>query len=162
MKITSQDYNLEKLDFFELSKIKFEIFSIESQTFGFDEVGVIKFSGDYLSATDAGFMEALIQMTLTYLEPLAIILDLSDLYYKWGDQMIKVIGHNLETQNYTILQATVVGEKCKEAISSLIQFEIGLGDNDYYAITANSIFDNFEDALEYIETKRKTLSELQL
>lgn len=155
------NYQFEKFDLFELSQIKFELFSGSSRSSEGQEIGIVKFYGTYRIGSqgnpDAVFMRAVIHMFAEVCEPEAIILDLSELDYQWGDKMILILGHLIEFQDRPIIQATVIGDKSREGIDSLVEFEIRLG-TDYFVETRKSIFDNLKDAHDYVEENLKTLT----
>lgn len=110
---------------------------------------VVKFIGDYRPGCqgmpDALLMQGITQAALTMWGPDAVVLDLRQLTYTWGDNMEEVLGIRGEIK----LPFAVVGsELCLPAICTLIQVFYGV-DRIKTATDAENIFDNMEKALEY-------------
>src|SRR5262245_38560384 len=77
----------------------------------------VAFAGDYRSGSagtpDAHFIEGMLRTVDAVWRPSAMILDLRDLRYEWGDEMSLVL------EPPTDIYAIVVSPKCEPAISTL-------------------------------------------
>lgn len=111
---------------------------------------IVKFSGTYrpgsAGAPDAHFICGVTQTAIAMWRPAALILDLRELSYKWGDEMDLVLDAG---SDHHIMRAIVGSEACLPAIGTLIH---GI-DSKQPATDAESIFDNIEEAWEYIRKK---------
>ena len=111
---------------------------------------IAKFSGTYrpgsTGAPDAYFICGIAQTALAMWHPAALILDLRELSYTWGNDMDLVLdagsGPNVPT-------AIVGSDACLPAIGTLIH-----GINSAQLPTdAENIFDSIEEAWEYVRMK---------
>jgi hypothetical protein len=111
---------------------------------------IAKFAGDYRSghhgAPDARFIRGITQTALGLWWPEALVLDLRELSYTWGDDMEEV----LATRGEIKVPFAIVGSAlCLPAIGTLIH-----GINSTKPATdAAHIFDNMDAALEYVHQK---------
>src|SRR6266436_2805770 len=75
------------------------------------------FSGDYRSgssgAPDAHHIEGTMRTVHDVWRPSAVVLDIRDLHYEWGDEMALVL------EPATKISAILVSPKCEPAISTL-------------------------------------------
>ena len=115
---------------------------------------VIKYSGKYgigsAGNKDAQFMFAKGEYGLNLFEPSGAILDFRELEYEWGDMLDLVL--NVGSNQYIDSEfpiALIVGDKCEEAISTLIHRI----NSKEPATTKEWIFHNFEEAWRYVEEK---------
>lgn len=104
----------------------------------------VKFTGLYRDgsegAPDATLMKGAINTAMDLWEPQALLIDLSEFEYNWGDDIDRVLDEPSERVPYTI----VIGPKCREALSSLAfgpDTEQDIVDDDIY-------FDSLEKAAE--------------
>jgi hypothetical protein len=84
--------------------------------------------------------------------PSALILDLRELAYDWGDMIERVysIGHEAAPQ---ILQATVVSDTNRRALSTL-----EWGPKTTRDITElDDVFDDIDDAISYVRIRRNSI-----
>src|SRR6266478_3737419 len=108
---------------------------------------VARFAGNYRSghhgAPDARFIQGITQTALGVWCPAALILDLRELAYTWGDEMEEVLG----TRGEIKVPAAIVGSAlCLPAIGTLIH-----GINSTKPATdAEHIFDNMDAAWGYV------------
>lgn len=114
---------------------------------------VAKFAGHYrpghLGAPDAFFIQGITQTALGVWRPAALILDLRELSYTWGDNMEEVLGSRGEIN----VPVAIVGSKlCLPAIGTLIQQFHPAGSKKSATDLAH-IFDNMENAWEYVHSK---------
>jgi hypothetical protein len=123
---------------------------------------VAKFAGHYRpghrGAPDAGFIQGMTQAGLIVWQPAALVLDLRELSYTWGDDMEEVLGARGEIR---VPFAIVGSELCLGAIGTLIQ-QFHAPGSIKSATDAESIFDNLEEALEYVYegvTNRRNVNE---
>jgi hypothetical protein len=107
---------------------------------------VAKFSGKYRDGSkgnpDAAFMRGVLQTACRLWWHTAVIIDLSDLEYHWGDR-IEMLFNPLENA----ILAIVVGPKCRKALSTLV---FGL-DTDRDITEHKQFFDSLEQAFEYTQ-----------
>jgi hypothetical protein len=141
---------LEKLRLEDLSSIKIDFYMGVSKTVDYLDIMVIKYSGVYgfgsAGNSDAAFMYAMGKAALAAWEPSAVILDLSDLEYEWGDMLIMVLDIGGDQYRDAIFPtALVVGPKCEEAVRSLLALE-GLDAEEW-------IFTDLEKAWDCIDLK---------
>ena len=142
----------------ELKPISFDtetniIFKLELETTGknrFWYTLIAKFSGTYRSgsagAPDAHFIVGIAQTAVSMWHPGALVLDLRKLCYVWGDEMDGVLSSH---SYYGIPFAVVGSDECLPAIGTLfngVDSKIPATDTDY-------IFDNLEEAWEYVRKK---------
>src|SRR5690349_21152281 len=77
----------------DLSSIRHAYFTSPLPSRSYFKILIVRFEGDcgYGSGSnsDATFMSAIIAAGLQSWEPVAVILDLRQLSYEWGDQMVK-------------------------------------------------------------------------
>ena len=153
-KVSATEIKLEELNPEELSKINVEYLKGNSRITDYYDILTIKYSGKYGIGSagngDAQYMFAKGEYGLNCYEPMAAILDLSEIEYEWGDMMDLVI--NIGSNQYMDAEfpvALVIGEKCSEAIGTLIHGT----DSKESATTKDWIFDDFESAWEFVEEK---------
>jgi|HubBroStandDraft_6_1064221.scaffolds.fasta_scaffold06404_7 hypothetical protein len=104
----------------------------------------VAFSGDYRTgsagAPDAHYMDGMNRIVDAVWNPSALILDLRDVDYQWGDEM------DLVLQPPTDIIAIVVSSKCERAISTLFY-----GINTKESVLAEThFFDSLEPAIEFV------------
>jgi hypothetical protein len=107
---------------------------------------IARFSGDYRDGSagkpDARFIAGMTRMGVAIWHPAALILDLSELRYEWGDDL----GEILPPGGKHLRSAVVIGPGCARAIATLLW-----GVNTQKAATeAEFIFDNLEAAWEAV------------
>ena len=111
---------------------------------------VVKFSGAYRpgcqGTPDALFIQGITLAGLKVWGPDALILDLRQLSYTWGDNMEEVLGLREEIE---VPFAIVGSESCLPAIGTLLQAFYG-PEKIKAATDAENIFDNMGAALEYV------------
>ncbi|MCI0743765.1 MAG: hypothetical protein L0Y58_00015 [Verrucomicrobia subdivision 3 bacterium] len=104
----------------------------------------VAFAGDYRSgsagAPDAHFIEGMLHTVDGVWRPSAMILDLRDLCYEWGDEMSLVL------QPPTDIYAIVVSAKCEPAISTLCY---GI-DSKRSVLEKAHFFDALNPAIDYV------------
>ena len=121
------------------------------------DILVVKYSGKYgfgsSGNSDAKFMYAKGCFGLAAIEPLGVLIDLSELEYEWGD-MLDLVFDIGRTQyiNEPFPTALIVGEKCSNAIGTLIHGE----KSSKPAIAEEWIFNEFDKAWEYLEKQIET------
>lgn len=112
---------------------------------------VIHFSGTYQSGSrgnsDATYMVAIGNACIKAIDPDAVILDLSELDYQWGDRMAAVMDIGGSDRDMPFPLAIVVGPKCREAIGTLC-----FGVNSKTDVCQHEhIFDDLADAWAYLD-----------
>ena len=116
---------------------------------------VIRYHGVYRNGSegnpDAAYMAAIGRAAIEVFEPAAVVIDLCDLSYQWGDMLDSVwnIGRDpvWETQ---LPCAVVVGDKCRAAVGTLI---FGAGSTTD-ACEEEFVFDTLVAAIAYVTAKR--------
>ncbi|MBK7885261.1 MAG: hypothetical protein IPJ81_16890 [Chitinophagaceae bacterium] len=138
--------SLEKIDLENISELKVSYEEGYSRITNYLNILVIKYAGVYGVGSggnsDATFMFAKAAFAIAAIEPFAIIIDLTDLKYVWGDQLEMIF-------NIQKPMALIVGEHCQEAIGTLIH---GI-ESIEPPTTISWIFDNLEDAWNYLENE---------
>lgn len=144
------DMHLRNVNFDGFNHLRYE-FSLETTGKNpFWYTLIAKWVGTYregsLGNPDAYYMRGLTKTALGVWQSAALILDLTELEYKWGDLLEMVFDVGEEEQKTT---AIVVGLTCKPAISTLIW---GVNSNRS-ATEHENIFDSVEEAWEYVRKK---------
>ena len=143
---------LQQVRFADISQVTYELMLERADTNLYHGTLVVKFTGTYRDGStgnaDAEFMRGITKTAIGLWQPASVVLDLSELKYEWGDQMLEVIGAGGE-QGKTV--AVVVGVDCRRAVYSLIR----AFDSTPPAAGFESIFDSLEDALEFVRQKSK-------
>lgn len=111
---------------------------------------IAKFIGEYQDGSsgkpDSRFMAGMVEMAVAIWHPAAVVLDLSELQYEWGDDMANLLPPNAGGKK----SAVVVGPKCVRAIATLMW-----GVNTMREATeAEFIFDDVKAAWEYVRDRR--------
>ena len=111
---------------------------------------IAKFCGDYRPGSqgtpDALFIQGITQAALKVWAPDGFLLDLSQLSYRWGDNMEEVLGLRGQIK---VPFAILGSESCLPAIGKLIQVFYGV-EKIKTATDAENIFDNLDEAVEYV------------
>jgi hypothetical protein len=97
-------------------------------------------------APDAHFMCGLTEIALEIWRPAALVLDLSELQYDWGDEMDLVLSVG---QRQHVPSAVVIGPGCSRAIATLFWGT----DTSRLATEAENIFTDLDAAWKHV---RKT------
>ena len=110
---------------------------------------IAKFTGDYRYGSggkpDLRFMGGMTRMAVAIWHPAAVVLDLSDLRYEWGDDMSELLSPTFAGKK----AAVVVSPKCARAIATLLW-----GGNTQRAATeAEFIFESVEQAWEAVRRR---------
>ena len=86
------------------------------------DVLIVKFIGTYAighaGSPDATYMQAMVRVGEMCFHPSAVVLDLSELSYQWGDDMEGVFGP--DCPHAVAVRAVVVGPPSREAIGTLL------------------------------------------
>lgn len=95
------------------------------------EVLIVSFEGTYrpgsAGSPDARYMLAMTDAAIAAWEPRGLILDLSQLRYKWGDDLEHLVPYDGGRNADCVMpSALVVGRYCEEAIRTLIFGERGM------------------------------------
>ena len=115
---------LRKVDFADLSNLRFECFLGEVQSRSDRPVLVIRFAGEYRHGSagepDARFMFAMLAAAFQAWECWAVILDLSGLSYEWGDDIDGLWAMQpLQWAGGEYPMALIVGAQSERALASL-------------------------------------------
>jgi hypothetical protein len=113
----------------KLSSVRCRYFTCDFPTGRAGTILVVKFSGQCgfgsQSNGDCLFMEAMVQAGLAAFDASALVLDLSELGYEWGDMMTDVLcageGHLADAAFPT---AVVVSDKNRAGLTSLVEREM--------------------------------------
>jgi hypothetical protein len=126
----------------------------QSRTDGENHLLVIRYHGVYRIGcngnSDATYMAAIGRAAIEVFQPAAIVIDLSDLSYQWGDMLDTVwnIGRD-PVWNTQLPCAVVIGDKCRAAIGTLIFGEASTTD----ACEEEFVFDTLAAAVAYVSAK---------
>lgn len=106
-----------------------------------DDPLVVTFTGVYgvgsAGNSDAAFMRAVIARGLQATTPAAVVLDLRELDYRWGDMMASVLNDAVVGR---VNPAVVVSDRCRAALTTLVADELGED-------PATWLFDDLDDAV---------------
>ena len=109
---------------------------------------VVSYSGNYKIGArgneDAVYMEAKRDLGLSKSGADAVMIDFRELNYVWGDMIELVYCLGLDT-DFPV--ACVLGDGCREAIGTLVH---GVNSTEP-ATTEENLFDDFDEAWQYIE-----------
>jgi hypothetical protein len=107
---------------------------------------IVKFAGDYRDGSagkpDLRFMVGTTKMAAAIWQPAALVLDLSELRYEWGDDLIELVSPTVAGKK----MAVVVGPKCARAIATLLWGT----ETQREATEADFIFANVEAAWQAV------------
>ena len=136
------------------STIEVRFFRGEASTQRAEEILVIEFSGVYPVGSDgnsdAHYMYAMGKAAIYAWNPKAIILDMSNLSYQWGDMLEMVFDIGARYYGRALPRAIVVGPKCHNAVHTLIN---GLGADDPHA-PIEYVFTSLSEAWVYMSKKK--------
>jgi len=136
----------------ELSKIEVSFWTGASRITDYRTILVVRYRGKYRPGSegnpDATFMYAQGRYALAAFTPCAVLIDLTELEYEWGD-MLEAVFSFAADQYYDkpFPTAVLVGEKCADAIGTLIH---GMHSKEP-ATTEDGFFGDFEKAWTYLE-----------
>jgi hypothetical protein len=151
----NRDSDLEEFDFEKSSDIKvtYRIGKIKCNQY-YATILVVSYSGNYkiggAGNGDAVSMMAKRDFGLTMTGASAVIIDFRELNYVWGDMIESVIYFSHNCVNPIV--ACVLGEGCREAIGTLVHDDVN---SKQPATTEEFIFDEFDEAWQYIEEQLK-------
>ncbi len=81
---------------------------------------IVKFTGDYRDGSagkpDLRFMVGMTKTAVAIWQPAALVVDLSELRYEWGDDLADLVSPSVAGKK----TAVVVGPKCARAIATLL------------------------------------------
>jgi hypothetical protein len=111
---------------------------------------LLKVSGEYKIGSkgniDASYICTFADACIQKYCPRSIIVDLSDLFYEWGDEMDYVLDIGNTFDEKPINTAFIIGPHCKTAIGTLIH---GVNSSEP-ATTRENIFESIEDAKNWL------------
>jgi len=141
---------LKRITFEEETRLRYEFHIEMTGRNRFLYTLIAKFIGEYRpgsqGAPDAHFIRGITQTALEIWNPGALILDLRELSYVWGDEMDLVLDTGT---NQGVPLAIVGSELCLPAIGTLVH-----GINSKQPATdLDHIFENIEEAWQYIRKK---------
>lgn len=138
----------EKVKFIDKTDINYSLHTVGEKN-KYSKILIAEFSGTYKSgsagASDAKFIKGITKTAKDVWDCFGIIIDFSDLYYDWGDEMDCFLPFD---ENF----ALVVSDKCESGIATLL---FGLNTNKK-AIETDFIFSNTNDAQNYVIEKLKS------
>jgi len=149
---------LEDLQLDSLSDIDVSFFRARSRRGAPGSILIARYAGNYRFASagnrDARFMYAYGEAAIAAWSPSAVVIDLQNLHYKWGDMLERVF--DVGARSYVdskFPRALVVGPHCEEPIRTLV-----LGEYSKKSISSIEwIFRDFEKALDYVDALLPTL-----
>ncbi|MCE5170818.1 hypothetical protein LQV63_16050 [Paenibacillus profundus] len=147
---------LEKVSLHELSRLEHNIYLTKSRMCQYNDIMALQFKGNYGYGSkgncDAAYMKAVATAALSVWEPTALIIDLSELTYEWGDRLEEIfyIGtHQYDDTPFPT--ALVVGPDCEEGIRTLLW-----GVHSAKSVhEADWVYTDMQSALEYAERKMR-------
>jgi hypothetical protein len=128
--------NLRELKIAPDNEIKHEMYLVDLPSLPGREALVMKFIGEYGYGSggngDALYMTAMTKAAIEYCDPDALIFDLSELGYEWGDMLEAVLstGNQIWGEE-DVPHAVVVSDLCEPAIRSLLSDEMLLDELDF-------------------------------
>ena len=124
----------------DLSSITYRVVTIDDPTAWRAGILVIAFSGVYrhgsAGADDASFISAITYACVHAWNPKAVVLDLIDLDYQWGDEMDAVLLPDVDP----IPVSVAAGPKCAPAIETLLNTRTS--DLDWMFATRDEAIEN--------------------
>ena len=139
----------------ELSGIRCEYFTCEFPEGLFGKLLVVVLKGECGLGCgcykDCMFMTAMVRAGYEGFQPDAVIMDLSELKYEWGDEMTGVLmaaqGYYVEAEFPTTV---VVSDKCREGLTSLVRDEMSKDPKQW-------LFESLPDAIEAAIAKHRNI-----
>ena len=137
--------NLQPAKFEDESSIRYNL-QLETSGGGrFWYTLVVKFVGSYANGSsgraDASYMLGVCEMAVSIRKPAAVVIDLSELRYEWGDEMAWLVPPSVH-----VPAAVVVGPSCAAAIATLL-----FGPKTTRQATdAECVFDSVATAWRYV------------
>ena len=153
--------DLQPVDLHEDVSIEHKYFKMPVPSASYANILVVQFSGQSgfgcNNNSDATYMAAMIRAGIVVVKPIAVLLDLRDLTYEWGDMMAEPFcaGHNHYVRGDLLLVA-VVSDLNRKGLTSLLTDEMATDPK-------NVLFESLEDAVDFIDTDiSNTLEDLDL
>src|SRR5258708_1355025 len=140
---------LQSIRLEDLSTLKYAFFSCSFLEQPHLIALIVAFEGEYGNGSrgnnDATFMEALSRAALAAWSPTALILDLRQLTYQWGDELLKAIQVGQDRYfDGPFPTAIVISEKNSEGLTSLVLHEMA-------SDPAVWLFNSLDEALRAVE-----------
>jgi hypothetical protein len=141
--------NLRELKIAPDSAIEHEMYLADLPSLPGSEALVMKFIGTYGYGSggngDARYMVAMTKAAIEYCDPDALIFDLSEFGYEWGDMLEAVLstGYQLWGEE-DVPHAIVVSNLCESAIRSLLSDEMLLDELDF-------LLRDLKDAVNHVD-----------
>jgi hypothetical protein len=138
----------------EMSDVKVAFFTCPLPSKSYCEALIVRCTGECgfgsNSNADAQFMTAMVKAGLAAWEPVALVLDLRELKYQWGDQMLGVLcaGEGYYYDWSSPPTAVVVSGLCRDGLTSLIEKEMGGNQR-----AADWLYESIEDAVSAVDIK---------
>lgn len=108
----------------------------------------VSFFGSYRDGSrgrgDAHYMAAMVEAGVEVFAPAAVVLDLSEFAYEWGDDIERLLGPADHTE---MPFAVVVGPRCVEALSSLLAANAP----GKRVTELEGFFEDFDQAMGYLK-----------
>lgn len=141
--------NLRELKIAPDSEIAHEMYLVDLPSLPGSEALVMKFIGTYGYGSggngDARYMTAMTKAAIEYCGPNALIFDLSELGYEWGDMLEAVLSTGYQLWgDEDVPHAIVVSGLCEPAIRSLLSDEMLLDELDF-------LQHGLKDAVNYVD-----------
>lgn len=140
----SQEPDIVAKSLQELSAASCEFGTCALPSAKFAECLVVAFSGaagnSHEHVGTFRYMRAMIAAGIAAWDPATVVLDLTNLWYEWGDEMGEVLG------TVPLPVAVVISERNREGLTSLVEAELFDRPRDW-------LFDTFADALAACDRK---------
>jgi len=144
--------------FEEVSSLGYSIFTCPLESWTYMKCLVIEFRGEcgYGSNSngDAAFMTGIIKAADSIWHSAGLILDLRQLKYKWGDEMVKAIGAlgscRVKDSYMPFPTAIIVSDLNRNGLTSLAKAEMQVDPTEL-------LFDDIETALSAVDRKAQQI-----
>ena len=137
----------------ELSNLTYKIFTCPFKEKSYLDAIVVAFYGEYgfgsAGNEDAHFMTAIIKAALAAWVPQALIIDLRQMTYEWGDLIARAIDAGAgQYYDAPFPTAIVISDRNREGLTSLISQEL-------FADPEKWLFDSLETAMQAVEEQHE-------
>ena len=114
---------LTELHFTDLSEIQYQIFTCDMSGKRNAEAMILRFSGSFGVGSegnaDGEFMRTITLCALSLWHTDAVVFDLRELDYTWGNKIWAMYGHSFEPSGLGDLPfATVISDRCRSGLES--------------------------------------------
>jgi hypothetical protein len=135
----------------ELSNLRYRIYTYPLEEESYPEAVMVAFEGEYGIGSkgngDAVFMRAVIMMALEAWQPQALVIDLREMTYVWGDYIVTAIAAGQGRYfDMPFPTAIVVSDRNRQGLTSLISDEMDADPSQW-------LFDTLEEAVRAVKAQ---------